>query len=233
VPVDRARIVARYAADVVTLPFVRLAGVTKRYDGHGGVSDVSCDISTGESVVVLGPSGSGKTTVLRLIAGLERPDSGEIWMEGRKVAEPGRNIVPAHERRVGFVFQDLALWPHLSVRGNLEFVADSAGVERATRATRVSEVLRLCRVDPSFVDRYPHQLSGGEQQRVALARALVGSPHLLLLDEPFASLDGDLRENLRRELASLQQQLHITAIYVTHDRDDAAALAKRTILFGV
>jgi iron(III) transport system ATP-binding protein len=213
----------------VTLPFLRLTGITRRYDGHGGVADVALDVEEGESVVIIGPSGSGKTTLLRLVAGLERPDAGAIWLDGREVARPGRNIVAAHERRVGFVFQDLALWPHLTVRGNLEFVAESSAVAKVQRADRIDEVLRLCRVEPVFARRYPHELSGGEQQRVALARALVGAPRLLLLDEPFSSLDPELRADLRTELASLRRQLRLTTICVTHDADDAAILADRTI----
>jgi ABC-type Fe3+/spermidine/putrescine transport system ATPase subunit len=203
--------------------------VTKRYGGHGGIEDVSLEILAGESVVVVGPSGSGKTTLLRLVAGLERPDAGEIWLDGRRVAEPGRNTVPANERKVGFVFQDLALWPHLSAFANVEFAAHSAGHSGTDRTSRINEILRLCRVEPLLADRYPHQLSGGEQQRVALARALVGSPQLLLLDEPFSSLDRDLRVKLRAELASLRRQLQLTAIYVTHDSEDAETLADRTI----
>jgi iron(III) transport system ATP-binding protein len=210
-------------------PFLRLTGVTKRYQGHGGIADLSLQVSAGESIVVVGPSGSGKTTLLRLIAGLERPDAGEIWLDGRIVAEPKRNTVPANERGIGFVFQDLALWPHLTVRGNLDFVAASAGVDTRLRLARIDDVLRSCRVAPQFADRYPHQLSGGEQQRVALARALVGSPRLLLMDEPFSSLDPDLRTTLREELASLRRQLRITAVYVTHDAQDAEALADRTL----
>jgi len=213
----------------VTSPFLRLSGVTKRYGGHGGIEDVSLEVSMGESVVVVGPSGSGKTTLLRLVAGLERPDAGEIWLDGRKVAEPRRNTVPANERKVGFVFQDLALRPHLSAFANVEFAANSAGQPGTERTSRINEILRLCRVEPLLADRYPHQLSGGEQQRVALARALVGSPQLLLLDEPFSSLDRDLRVMLRTELASLRRQLQLTAIYVTHDPEDAETLADRTI----
>lgn len=213
----------------MTSPFLRLSGVTKRYGGHGGIEDVSLEVSMGESVVVVGPSGSGKTTLLRLVAGLERPDAGEIWLDGRKVAEPRRNTVPANERKVGFVFQDLALWPHLSAFANVEFAANSAGQPGTERTSRINEILRLCRVEPLLADRYPHQLSGGEQQRVALARALVGSPQLLLLDEPFSSLDRDLRVMLRTELASLRRQLQLTAIYVTHDPEDAETLADRTI----
>ena len=213
----------------MTSPFLRLAGVTKRYRGHGGVENVSLEVAAGESVVVIGASGSGKTTMLRLVAGLERPDAGEIWLDGRRVAEPGRNTVPANERKVGFVFQDLALWPHLSAFANVEFAADSTGQLGTERTSRINEILRLCRVEPLLADRYPHQLSGGEQQRVALARALVGSPQLLLLDEPFSSLDRELRVKLRAELASLRHQLQLTAIYVTHDPEDAETLADRTI----
>ena len=213
----------------MTSPFLRLAGVTKRYDSRGGIADVSLEIANGESVVVVGPSGSGKTTLLRLIAGLERPDAGEIWLDGRKLAGDGRNIVPANERRVGFVFQDLALWPHLTVRGNLEFVADSVGIDARARPARILDVVGLCRIDAGYLDRYPHQLSGGEQQRVALARAVISSPRLLLLDEPFSNLDQELRSTIRADLAALQRNLRITAVYVTHDVGDAETLAHRTL----
>src|SRR5688572_5232397 len=209
-------------------PFLRLARVTKRYGPVAAVDDLSLDIVTGESVVILGPSGCGKTTVLRLIAGLERPDEGEIRLDGRAVARAGRNLVPPHERRLGFVFQDLALWPHLTVRANLDFVMGSVGVARAERAERIREVLELVRID-TLAGRHPHQLSGGEQQRVALARALVGLPRVLLLDEPFSSLDPDLRVALRGEVARLRSDLHLTSIFVTHDRDDAAMLADRVV----
>jgi iron(III) transport system ATP-binding protein len=213
----------------VTPAFLRLAAVTKRYRGGGGIQDVSLDVAAGESVVVVGPSGSGKTTLLRLIAGLERPDTGDIWLGGRQVARSGRNDVPANERRIGFVFQDLALWPHLSVGGNLEFAAGASRIGAAERDWRIANILGLCRVEPMLFDRYPHQLSGGEQQRVALARSLVGSPALLLLDEPFSGLDRELRVVLRTELADLQRQLGLTAIYVTHDPEDAEVLGDRTI----
>ena len=214
----------------MTASFLRLTGVTKGYDGRGGVVGVSLEVAAGESVVIVGPSGSGKTTLLRLVAGLERPDAGEIWLEGRIVSGPKRNLVAPHERGLGFVFQDLALWPHLTVRRNLEFVVGSAGVPKVRRNERIEEALRLCRIDAHLADRYPHQLSGGEQQRVALARALVGAPRLLLLDEPLSSLDPDLRDSLRGELASLRRQLHLTMIYVTHDAEDAAILADRTVV---
>src|SRR5215216_3516720 len=213
----------------MTSPFVRLNDVTKRHDGGGGVEGISLDIGASEGVVVLGPSGSGKTTLLRLVAGLETPAQGSIWLDGECVADRGRILLPPHQRHVGLVFQDLALWPHLTVRENLEFVVTSVGLAKPQRPETVLKTLALCRVDSSLVDRYPHQLSGGEQQRVALARALVGSPRLLLLDEPFSSLDPELRASLRKELAELQRQLQLTTIYVTHDLEDAQALANRTV----
>jgi iron(III) transport system ATP-binding protein len=177
----------------------------------------------------VGPSGCGKTTLLRLIAGLDTPEDGEIWIEQQQVAGAGRNRVPPGDRGIGFVFQDLALWPHLTVREQLDFVLQSAGRTKTERLGRIREVLDLFHVGSSLAGRLPHQLSGGEQQRVALARALVGSPRLLLLDEPFSSLDAELRVALRSELATLQRQLRVPTIYVTHDRDDAAVLGDRTV----
>jgi len=207
--------------------FLRLADVTKRYRDRTAVDAVSVDIGTGESLVVLGPSGCGKTTLLRLIAGLARPDSGEVWLEER-LASGGATFVPPHDRRLGFVFQDLALWPHLTVRKNLEFVMQSVHVPKTERASRAEDVLHLVQIGP-LSGRYPHELSGGEQQRVALARALVGNPRLLLLDEPLSSLDPDLRAVLRMELRRLQRALRITTIYVSHDREDAAILGDRVV----
>jgi ABC-type Fe3+/spermidine/putrescine transport system ATPase subunit len=205
-----------------------VSSVTKRFSGAGGVERVSLDLGPTECVVLVGPSGSGKTTLLRLIAGLDRPDEGEIWLQRRRVAAAGTNLVPPGDRGIGFVFQDLALWPHLNVREQLEFVLQARSAAKADRVQRVAEALELFRFASALEKRYPHELSGGEQQRVALARALVGSPRLLLLDEPFSSLDPDLRVALRSELASLQRRLRLPTIYVTHDREDAAVLADRT-----
>ena len=219
----------RDAKAIVTEPIVRLDRVTKAYGWRAAVQRVSLDVAPGESVAVLGPSGCGKTTVLRLIAGLERPDAGDIWIEGRQVASNGRHTVPACERGVGLVFQDLALWPHLTVRGNLAFVVASTATAKHQRAARIDDHLSICHVDARLADRYPHELSGGEQQRVALARALVGTPRVLLLDEPFANLDTELRAALREELRGLQRQLGLTTVYVTHDPADAAVVADRTV----
>ncbi len=210
--------------------FLSVQRLGKRFRGAGGLADVSVDVEPGACVAVIGASGSGKTTLLRLVAGLEIPDAGDIWLDGQQVAAPGRSLVPANQRHVGFVFQDLALWPHLTVAGNLDFVARSAGIGRAERGAAIQAALRRCHFDPALQQRYPHELSGGEQQRVAIARALVGSPRLLLLDEPFSSLDRELRQRLRGELAELRRELRITTICVTHDPDDAAPLADRTVV---
>jgi iron(III) transport system ATP-binding protein len=212
----------------VSATFLHVAGVAKRYGSRLVVDHVSLEVAPGEVVVIFGPSGSGKTTVLRLIAGLDVPDDGEIWFDGQRVAERGRRLVPPHQRRIGFVFQDLALWPHLTVREHLAFVMGSVGVAKAARDERVRAVLALVRID-TLANRYAHELSGGEQQRAALARALVGQPRLLLLDEPFSSLDPDLRATLRSEIDALQRALELTMVYVTHDREDAAALADRIV----
>jgi ABC-type Fe3+/spermidine/putrescine transport system ATPase subunit len=203
---------------------ITLADVTKRFGSHLALDNVSIDIASGDTAVILGPSGGGKTTLLRIVAGLEVPDTGEVILNGVTVSAPRRTIVPPHQRGLGFVFQDLALWPHLTVEQNLDFVLGSPHISRADRTRRTREALALVRIE-RFATRYPYQLSGGEQQRVALARAIVGQPRVLLLDEPLSSLDPDLRMELRSELVRLQRSLMLTMVYVTHDREDAAALA--------
>lgn len=212
----------------MTTPLLVIRNVTKRLGPHQAIDGVSLDVASGEAVAVLGPSGCGKTTLLRLTAGLEVPDTGEIWLRETQVAATGRSLVPPYERGIGFVFQDLALWPHLTVREQLDFVLGSMHVARHERAPKINEALKLVRIE-QLATRYPHQLSGGEQQRAALARALVGHPRLVLLDEPLSSLDPDLRSDLRKELASLQRSIGVTTVYVTHDRDDAAVLADRIV----
>jgi iron(III) transport system ATP-binding protein len=212
----------------VTTAYLTIANVSKRFGLHQALNDVSLELAPGEAVVVLGPSGCGKTTLLRLIAGLEIPDTGEIWLGGTQVSSPRRALVLPHERGVGFVFQDLALWPHLTVQENLDFVLESTKMLRADRRARAHEVLALVRIE-QLSSRYPHELSGGEQQRVALARALVGQPRVFLLDEPLSSLDPELRVTVRDELVRLQRVLHVTTVYVTHDREDVTVLADRVV----
>ena len=209
-------------------PLLSLRHVAKRLGSHQAVNDVTFDVASGEAIGILGPSGSGKTTLLRLIAGLETPDSGEIWLDGTRVAADGRSLVAPNERRIGFVFQDLALWPHMTVSRQLDFVLGSLKVVGAERAERIHEALTLVRID-HLAGRYPNQLSGGEQQRVALARTLVARPRLILFDEPLASLDPELRAHLRQELSAVQRALGVTSIYVTHDREDAIVLANRIV----
>jgi ABC-type Fe3+/spermidine/putrescine transport system ATPase subunit len=206
-----------------------IRSVSKRFGTHQALDRVSAEVMSGESVAILGPSGCGKTTLLRLIAGLEIPDNGEIWLSGTRAARAHETLLAANERHVGFVFQDLALWPHLTVAQQLDFVLGSQKLPRAERSSRIREALRLVQIDP-LAARHPHELSGGEQQRAALARALVGSPRLLLLDEPFSNLDRELRVSLRQELVILQQRLGVTTISVTHDSEDAAVLSNRTIM---
>ncbi|CAN5579219.1 N/A [soil metagenome] len=209
--------------------FLRLIEVTKRYGERVILDGVSLDVAAGEFVALLGRSGCGKTTALRLIAGLETPDAGDIWIAGERVAADGRNLAPPRARGIGFVFQDLALWPHLTVAGSLDFVLASAKVPKSERAKQITEVLELVRIE-RFAGSFPGQLSGGEQQRAALARALIGRPRLLLLDEPMSSLDADLKTDLLKELAGLQRSLGVTALYVTHDQVEARALAQRIAL---
>lgn len=212
----------------MTAPAIAVRNVTKSFGSHQALNGVTLDVVAGESVVILGPSGCGKTTLLRLIAGLDAPDNGEIWLGDSRVAGPGKTLLAPYERHIGFVFQDLALWPHLTVAGNLRFVLDALSTSRVERNRRIEDALKLVRID-GFQRRYPSQLSGGEQQRVALARAIVGRPRLLLLDEPLSSLDEELRAAMRVELARLQRTLAVTMVYVTHDREDTAVLADRVI----
>ena len=212
----------------MTAPLLSIRHVSKRLGAHQALDGVSLDVGYGEAVAVLGPSGSGKTTLLRLIAGLEEPDEGEVWIGGIQVAAARQQLVAPYERGIGYVFQDLALWPHLTVHEHLNFVLESMKVARGKRTERIRATLEMARI-PALAARYPDQLSGGEQQRVALARALVGHPRLILMDEPLSSLDADLRAAVREELVNLQRSLRVTTLYVTHDTQDATILADRIL----
>ena len=202
---------------------IRLEGVTKRFGDVSAVHDASLCVARGEVVALLGPSGCGKTTLLRLIAGFERPDSGAVNVDGRPVAAPGIWVAP-EARRVGMVFQDYALFPHLTVARNVGF-----GLPRGERGSRVPELLGIVGLS-GLERRYPHELSGGQQQRVALARALAPSPELILLDEPWSNVDPFLRETLRTEVAEIIRPLGVTVLLVTHDREEAFSLADRIAL---
>ncbi|MCM2310037.1 MAG: ABC transporter ATP-binding protein [Steroidobacteraceae bacterium] len=200
---------------------ITLDQVTKRYQAVPVVNDVSLKIEPGEFLVLLGPSGSGKSTLLRAIAGLTEIDHGRIALHGRDVT-----AVPSREREVGFVFQHYALFSHMSVANNIEFALQVRGVRAAERRARRKELLRLVALD-GMDERLPSELSGGQQQRVAVARALAHRPQVLLMDEPFGALDARIREELRRTIRQIQRELGIATILVTHDQEEAFALADR------
>lgn len=207
------------------MPGIEIRNLTKRFRGGATALDGVClDIAGDELLVVLGTSGSGKTTLLRLIAGLEQPTHGTIRFGEREVT-----CVPPHERQVAMVFQDLALYSHLRVRENLAFgltqERNGEGGQRRV-AERVLEVAQMLGIE-QLLERYPAELSGGEQQRVALGRAIARRPAVLLFDEPLSSLDTRRRRTLRHEIKQVQRQLGIPTIYVTHDEEDALALADR------
>jgi putative spermidine/putrescine transport system ATP-binding protein len=207
-------------------PAVRLDGLRKTYGDVVAVDAVDLEIRAGEFFTLLGPSGSGKTTTLRLIAGFERPDAGRVELAGRDVSRQ-----PPYARNVNTVFQDYALFPHMTVAENVAYGLRVKGAPRRERDARVEDVLRRMRL-PGLGKRKPAQLSGGQRQRVALARALVNRPEVLLLDEPLGALDLKLRQEMQLFLKSLQRDLGITFVYVTHDQDEALTMSDRLAVFN-
>ena len=205
---------------------VRVAGLRKRYGDVTAVDGVDLEIRRGEFFTMLGPSGSGKTTTLRVIAGFERPDEGTIELAGRDVSS-----LPPYARDVNTVFQDYALFPHMTVQENVEYGLRVKKVPRSERRQRAGEALALVRLE-GYGNRKPSQLSGGQRQRVALARAIVNRPQALLLDEPLGALDLKLRQELQVELKRIQQELGITFIYVTHDQEEALTMSDRLAVFN-
>jgi iron(III) transport system ATP-binding protein len=210
------------------MKIVKLDAISKTYNGTSALENFSLEIAAGERVVILGPSGCGKTTVLRVVAGFIAPDSGSLSIEGEEVARDGRIIKPPEQRGLGMVFQDLALWPHLSVKGNIEFGLKVKGFPKKEREKRIRELLGLVDL-VGCADRKPSELSGGQQQRVALARALVLEPRILLMDEPLSSLDLEMNLRLRKEILRLQKKTRVTLLYVTHNPDEAFDLATRVV----
>src|SRR5579862_318082 len=207
-------------------PDVRCVGLRKTYGDVVAIAQVDLDVTRGEFFTMLGPSGSGKTTTLRLIAGFERPDSGRIELAGADVAAK-----PPYERPVNTVFQDYALFPHMTVGENVEYGLRVRGARRAARRRRADEALELVRLT-GYGRRKPSALSGGQRQRVALARAIVNHPDVLLLDEPLGALDLKLRQEMQIELKRIQREVGITFVYVTHDQEEALTLSDRIAVFN-
>ncbi len=205
---------------------IEARNVTKKFGNYTAVDDVSVTIPSGELVALLGPSGSGKTTLLRIIAGLEMQDAGTVWMAGADVT-----TTPARTRNVGFVFQHYALFKHMTVRENVAFPLKVRGASEDEKKKTVGELLKLVRLE-GFEARYPAQLSGGQRQRVALARALAAKPKVLLLDEPFGSLDAKVRLELRQWLRRLHDEISVTSVFVTHDQEEALEVADRIVVMN-
>ncbi|MCC7045926.1 MAG: ABC transporter ATP-binding protein [Alphaproteobacteria bacterium] len=207
--------------------YLRLRNVVKSYDGRvNAVDDIGIDIAKGEFITFLGPSGSGKTTTLMMIAGFEEPTSGTIELDGKDLTRQ-----KPYERNIGVVFQNYALFPHMTVAKNVAFPLKMRGAPRGDIARRVDEALELVGLR-AFADRYPRELSGGQQQRVALARGLVFRPDVLLLDEPLGALDKNLREQMQVELKRIHREVGITMVYVTHDQTEAMTMSDRVAVFN-
>ena len=200
---------------------VKIKNIVKSFGNVKVIKNAEVEIKPGELFFLLGPSGCGKTTLLRIVAGLAEPNSGEIYFNNKNITS-----LPTHKRNTGMVFQNYALWPHMTVGENVCFGLDVRKLPRAEKNKRVAEALALVHL-PEYEDRYPHQLSGGQQQRVALARALVIKPDVVLLDEPLSNLDAGLREEMRREIKHIHKELGVTMIFVTHDQKEAMAMATR------
>ncbi|WP_066516366.1 ABC transporter ATP-binding protein [Curtobacterium ammoniigenes] len=208
---------------------VVVSGLTKRYGATTALQDIDLDVRSGSFTVLLGPSGSGKSTLLRTLAGIESADEGTVRIGDRIVDDAGRTRVPPERRDLAMVFQDYALWPHMTVVQNVEYALRRRSLPGHERRERANEMLERVGLG-GLAARYPNELSGGQQQRVALARSLVSRPGLLLFDEPLSNLDADLRERLRVEIATLTREIGATAVYITHDQGEAFALADEIVV---
>ena len=206
---------------------LQIKNLSKYFGETKAVDNLFLDVYEGELLAILGPSGCGKSTLLSCIAGIEDPNQGEIYLSNRCIFSSSKGIqTPPEARKIGFVFQNYALWPHMTVFENIAYPLKMAKIPIKERDKKVDNTLHTVGLD-SKTHRYPNQLSGGEQQRVALARALIMNPDLLLLDEPLSNLDAKLRENMQIEIRRIQQNLNLTVIHVTHDQDEAMAMADR------
>ena len=212
---------------------LKLHHIYKRYGNVTAVSDFNIDVADGEFISFLGPSGCGKTTILRMIAGFEKPSEGVITIGDQELSNAEKGFFLAPEKRgIGMVFQSYAVWPHMNVTDNVGYPLKIQNVPKEERQQRVMKMLELVHLK-EYAERFPNQLSGGQQQRVALARALVAQPSLLLLDEPLSNLDAKLRESMRFEISAIQKELGITVIYVTHDQSEAMAMSDRIVVMSM
>jgi ABC-type Fe3+/spermidine/putrescine transport system ATPase subunit len=211
------------------MPVVSLQKITKYFGKTPVLKNISLNFEEGKFACLLGSSGSGKTTILRLIAGLEEPDGGKIFLNGELANENKLILIPASQREIGFIFQDLALWPHLTVYENIDFGLKIKNVEKAN--SKISDVLGFFGID-GHKNKYPNQLSGGQQQLVAIARSLVLNPKILLMDEPLANLDVKLKSKIRNQVKNLIRNFSITIIYVTHDHHEAFNLADEIVVLN-
>ena len=205
---------------------LEVKNLTKSFNKKEVVKGISFGVEGGQLLALLGPSGCGKTTTLRMIAGLETPDDGEIWIEGALASHGRKVVIPQKQRHIGMVFQDLALWPHMTVYENIEFGLKANGHTRAERRKKIETVLNKVNMQ-KYTNEYPGKLSGGQQQLIAIARAIVTEPKLLLMDEPLSGIDVKLRDDIRQEISRIQQETQITTVYVTHDQEDAFLLADK------
>ncbi len=212
--------------DSESRPYLSIVGITKTFSDLVALNDVSLDVHEGEFVCLLGPSGCGKTTLLRIIAGLEQQNAGEIYQAGKDISR-----LPPRRRDFGIVFQSYALFPNLTAAENIAYGLENRKHSKQEIAGRVTELLALIGL-PDVGNKYPSQLSGGQQQRIALARALATSPGLLLLDEPLSALDARVRVSLRLEIKQLQHRLGVTTIFVTHDQEEALVMADRIVVMN-
>ena len=206
---------------------ISLKNISKTFQNNLTLNNISLDIAEGKITSLLGNSGSGKTTILRLIAGLEKPDSGEIFILNKSVTKDEKTIIPSAQREIGFIFQDLALWSHMSVYDNIAFglkLKKSQNIEQ-----KVVEILKFFDIE-KYRNSYPNQISGGQQQLVAIARSLVLKPKILLMDEPLSNLDIHLKEKMRIQIKALRDSFKVTIIYVTHDHEEAFSLADEVVM---
>ena len=204
--------------------------ITKRYHYIQALSGISLEVSRGEILTILGPSGCGKTTLLRVIAGFERPDEGKVLIDGLDVSSPEK-MTPVYKRNLSMIFQDLALWPHMNVIKHISFVMDKDRSPRSTLEEKIQKVLKKVNLS-GYDNRYPNKLSGGEKQRLAIARALASNPAYLLMDEPFTNLDHMLKDELHDVIVTLKDNAKMGIIYVTHNIEEAVTIADRMVIMN-